>query len=302
MLLLIIFEDMDEKVHIQLMLLCVVNVVFTCAGTFRNLLVIVSFWRSSVYLRSKLCYFMIMVLSFFDFLVVITNHPILILRAIVWLKERNDLLAMVQIYGHFSNVFIGFSILALLVMSLERYLGAYYPFFHRTSLTKRRLLTLLAVLFLATIILGIISMNDLVINFATVLIIFFLIAFPPFLFFNYKLFMISRKVRRDIARRRNNTSSPEISTLHVNLKKISTCLLAVGCLLFMYIPAFSFIAVNFVKKSTSENAKVVHLWAGTLGNGTSTVNCLIFFWKNDVLRREGKKTVKALKDSFKFAS
>ena len=284
------------------MLLCVVNVIFTCAGTFLNLLVIVSFWRSSVYLRSKLCYFMIMVLSFFDFLVVITNHPILILRAIVWLKERNDLLAMVQIYGHFSNVFIGFSILALLVMSLERYLGAYYPFFHRTSLTKRRLLTLLAVLFLATIILGIISMNDLVINFATVLIIFFLIAFPPFLFFNYKLFMISRKVRRDIARRRNNTSSPEISTLHVNLKKISTCLLAVGCLLFMYIPAFSFIAVNFVKKSTSENAKVVHLWAGTLGNGTSTVNCLIFFWKNDVLRREGKKTVKALKDSFKFAS
>ena len=302
MLLLIIFEDMDEKVHIQLMLLCVVNVIFTCAGTFLNLLVIVSFWRSSVYLRSKLCYFMIMVLSFFDFLVVITNHPILILRAIVWLKERNDLLAMVQIYGHFSNVFIGFSILALLVMSLERYLGAYYPFFHRTSLTKRRLLTLLAVLFLATIILGIISMNDLVITYAAVLIIFFLIAFPPFLFFNYKLFMISRKVRRDIARRRNNTSSPEISTLHVNLKKISTCLLAVGCLLFMYIPAFSFIAVNFVKKSTSENAKVVHLWAGTLGNGTSTVNCLIFFWKNDVLRREGKKTVKALKDSFKFAS
>jgi Ca2+/Na+ antiporter len=235
-----------------------------------------------------------MVLSFFDFLVVITNHPLLILRLVLWSKEKNELLAMVQIYEHISNVFIAFSVLALLVMSIERYLGAYYPFFHRTSLTRRKLLTLLAMFFLFPVMLAIMSANDLVISYATVLVIFFVVVFPPFAFFNYKLFKISRKVRRE------NTTSPEASTaLHVNLRNISSCLLSVGCLVLVYIPAFFFIAFNFAEKRTSENTKVANFWAGTVANANSTLNCLIFFWKNDVLRKEGKKALKALKDRLK---
>ena len=292
---------MDLKVCIQLVLMCAVNVVFTCTGIFLNLLVIVSFWRSSEYLRNKLYYFMIMVLSFFDFLLVITNHPFLVIRVVLWLKEKNDV-AKVPIYENFSIAFVGFSVTTLLVMSIERYLGAYYPFFHRTSLTRRRLLTLLAILIPAPTILLIISADDLVISSAAVGIMFFFTTVTPFVFFNYKLFIISRKARRDIARRRDNTSSPEISTLHVNLKHISTCLLSVGCFLLTYFPAIFFFAFNFAETPTSENTTMARFWISTAGNVNSTMNCLIFFWKSDVLRREGKKTVKALKDFFKFAS
>ena len=290
---------MDLKVYIQAIFLSAVNVIFICAGIFLNLLVIVSFWRFSSYLRSKLCYFMIMVLSFFDFLVVITNHPLLLLRLILWLKEKNDLLAMVEIYGHFSNVFVGFSMMVLLVMSLERYLGAYYPFFHRTSLTRRRLLTVLALLFLVPIILVMISVSEWITSFAVILGIFFLTVFPPFSFFNYKLFMISRKVQRDIARRRNKTSSPKTSKLDVNLKNISICLLSVGCLFLTYFPSFFFIAFNFAEKSTSENTRMAMFWTSTVANANSSLNCLIFFWKNKILRREGIKAVKVLKDWLK---
>ena len=297
---------MDSKVYIQTILLCVVNVIFICAGMFLNLLVIVSFWKSSVYLRKKLCNFMIMVLSCFDFLAVITNHPVLILRLIFWSTEKYDLLAMIQIYEHFTNLFIAFSVMALLVMSIERYLGAYYPFFHRTSLTRHRLLTLLAIFFTIPIILAIISVNNLVTSYPVVLGIFFVIVFPPFAFFNYKLFKISRKVRRDIANRRDmanrqdNSTSPDVSSLHVKLKNISTCLLAVGCLLLMYItPAFFFIAFNFAEKSTSENTRVAKFWTSTVVNANSTLNCLIFFWKNDVLRKEGIKVLKSLKNCLK---
>ena len=233
---------MDLKVYIQSIFLCVVNVIFICAGTFLNLLVIVSFWRSSPHLRNKLCYFMIMVLSFCDFLVVITNHLLLILRAILWLKDKNHLLAMVQMYEYFTDMFIGFSLMAV-VMCIERYLGAYYPFFHRTSLTRRRLLILIVVSFLLPIIFAMISVNDLVTSYAGIVWIFFLILFPSFFFLNDKLFMISRKVRREIVRRRevtrrhDNSSLPETSTLHVNLKNTSTCLLSVGCLFFTYFPS-----------------------------------------------------------------
>ena len=248
---------------------------------------------------------MIMVLSCFDFLVVITNHPILMFRLVLWSTEEYDLLAMVQIYEHFSNLFIGFSIMALLVMSIERYLGAYYPIFHRTSLTRRRLLILLAILFIFPTILIIISINDMVISYPGALIIFFVTAFPPIIFFNYKLFKISRKVRRDIAdrpniaNRRDNSTSPDVSSLNVNLKNISTCLLAVGCLLLMYTPTFAFIAYSIAEKSTSENTKVVHFWASTVANANSTLNCLVFFWKNDVSRKEGVKVLKSLQDRLK---
>ena len=239
---------------------------------------------------------MIMVLSCFDFLVVITNHPFLMLRIVLWSTEKYDLAAMVQkMFSHFAHLFIGLSIITLLVMSIERYLGVYYPFFHRASLTRRRLLTLLAILCIVPTILIIISFDNLVISLLVVLIIFSVIVFPPLAFLNYKLFKISRKVRRDIATRRNNSTSPDVSSLHVNLKNISTCLLAVGCPLLMYILAFFLTAFNFADTSMSENTKVPKFWANTVANANSTFNCLIFFWKNDVLRKEGMKILKSVK-------
>ena len=283
---------MDLNVYIQLIFLCVVNVMFLCTGIILNTLVIVSYWKSSAYLRNKVCYFVIMVLSCFDFLVVITKHASVKYRSpiVLWLNEEHHLVTVTEIYRHFSDLFIGFSIIALLVMNIERYLGVYYPFFHRTSVTRHRLLTLLAVLCILPIILFMISLNDLVISFSVGLIIFFAIVFPPIIFLNYKLFKISRKVRRD------NTASPEPSTLHVNLKNIHTCLLAVACLVLMYIPTFFFIAFNIVEKPTSENVSMSKTWSGNVATANSTLNCLIFFWKNDVLRREGKKILKTLKN------
>ena len=233
---------------------------------------------------------MIMVLSCFDCLVVITKHPLGILRLVFWLNGMYDLLAIIQTYEQYAALFIGFSVIALLVLSFERYLGAYYPFFHRTSVTRRRLLTLLAILFILPIILVTISVNGLVISFPMALMIFFVFVFPPFAFINYKLFKISRKMRRD------NITSPNVAIFRVNLKKISTCLLAVACLVLMYTPAFFFIAFNFAEKLTSENTMVSRVWTATISAANSTLNCLIFFWKNDVLRREGIKVLKTLKN------
>mgnify|MGYP002803991652 FL=1 len=244
---------------------------------------------------------MIMVLSVFDFLVVITNHPLMFIRLVFWLNERNDplVLAMAPL---FSSLFISFSIMALLVMSIERYLGVYHPLFHRTSLTRRRLLTLIAVLFSVLIILRVISVNNWLIPYPMVSVIFIVIVFALFLFFNYKLFMISRKVRREIARRRNNTSSPAAtSTLHANLNTISPCLMSVCCFLLAYIPSGFLFVFHPGQNLYSHNTSTWMAWTGTVAYANSTLNCLIFFWKNDVLRREGIKTVKVLKHRLKFA-
>ena len=237
---------------------------------------------------------MIMVLSCFDFLVAITNHPLIIVHLVFALNEEY-FLTVTEIYRCFSSLSIGFSIVALLVMNIERYLGVYYPFFHRTSVTRRRLLTLLAVLCILPIVRTVISLNDSVISFPVVFLIFSAIIFLPIVFINYKLFKISRKRRRD------NTASPEEPTSHVNLKKIHTCLLAVACLVLMYTPASVLVAIRLAEKSTSQNTSVFEFWAATVACTNSTLNCLIFFWKNDVLRIEGKKVLKTLKTVFSHA-
>ena len=130
------------NIYIQFIFFCSVNTIFTFPGIVLNTLVIASIWKSSQ-LRKKLCHFMIMVLSWLDLLTVITNYPPLLLFLIFWLRKDFDLLPKMEIYICVSNSFIGFFFLALLVMSIERYLGTYYPIFHRTSVTRRRLLTLL---------------------------------------------------------------------------------------------------------------------------------------------------------------
>ena len=244
---------------------------------------------------------MIMVLSCFDLLVVITNQPILIVDLVLWINEKYDLLLTVRLVEHLVIMFPTFSIMTLLVMSIERYLGAYYPIFHRTSVTKRRLLTFLAILLILPFILIIISFNDMIISYAVFLVVFFLPVFPPIVFINYKLFRISRKVRRNRQRprtqdnRQHNTTSPIVSSLHVNLKNISTCLLVVSCFVALYIPGIFSMVFSFTEKPMSENRRLSHVWCGSVATGNSTLNCLIFFWKNDVLRREGMKILKSVK-------
>ena len=280
---------MDLKFYIQLIFLCVVNIIFTFSGIVLNTLVIASFWNSSQ-LRKKLCHFMIIVLSCFDLVSVVTNHSGILVYLISWLRQDYDLLPKMALYLHISGVSIAFSFHILLVMSIERYLGAYYPIFHRTSVTRRRLLTLLATLLIFQANMFVISGNDIIISRALVLIIFVVALFPSLVYLNFKLFKISREVQR------RKATSPEKRTT-ISLKSISTCLLAVACLVVVSIPSSTYILFNMdTENKQTTNARLSFTWVTTILTMNCTFNSLIFFWKNKVLRTEGIKILKTLKD------
>ena len=282
---------MEFTYFVNLIFILVVNILFFFSGICLNSLVIINFWRS-VQLRKKLCYFMIMVLSCCDLLVVLTIHPFTALRAMLWLSEKINLYpALVMISHEVLNVFIGFSLLALLVMNVDRYLATHYPIFHRTSVTKGKLLTLFTVLVIIELTSAAMSINDLVISFQVHLLIFLAIFIPPMLFINYKLFTVARKSRR------NNEISPEMKK-YFSLKKISNCLLVVACLSVLSIPTFVYIGLTLTSIDTEyilNNAEFVGLWAKTIASMNSTFNCLIFYWKNKTLRAEGMKVIKSMK-------
>ena len=60
----------------------------------------VSFWKSS-HFQKKLCHFMIMMLSFFDLVAVITNNLGLFIYLISWLREDYDLSPICKMYLDF---------------------------------------------------------------------------------------------------------------------------------------------------------------------------------------------------------
>jgi hypothetical protein len=234
---------MESYYVINLIFIFAVNVFFFFSGICLNTLVILSFWRS-VQLRKKLCYFMIMVLSCSDLLAVLNNNPLTVLIAMLWLTGKLDVNAR---WAHISlrlkSIFLGFSLFALLVMNFERYLATSYPIFHRTSVTKGRLLTLLAILNIVKVILKVMSVNDFIISYQVHILIICILFIPAMLFVNYKLFLVVRKSRK------NKRTSPEMKKVF-SLKNISSCLLAVACVVVLSIVRLHWTNNTLVKINT----------------------------------------------------
>jgi hypothetical protein len=186
-----------------------------------------------------------------------------------------------------SNILSGFPLIALLVMNFDRYLATYYPLFHRTSVTRRKLLIPFVVLGILFAILTISSDRNFVISFPIFLLLCCVIFLFPMLFFNYKLFIIARKSRK------NRKNSPE-KRRTFSLKKISSCLLSTACFTVLTIPMFVYIWLA-ITMSPGDKIFVAVLWARTIISMNGTFNCLIFYWKNKVLRAVGVKVIKGLK-------
>ena len=281
---------MELPYFISLIFIFFLNVLFFFTGICLNTLAILTLCKS-VQLRKKLCYFMIMVLSCCDLLVVLTNHPVTALIAMLWLTGKLDVNpTWAGTFFSFPTVFVGFSLLALLVMNFDRYLATYYPIFHRTSVTKGKLLTLLAILIVVDLTLYLMCINDFLISSGTFIAIFFIVLFPLMLFINYKIFIVARKSRR------NNGISPDIKKTF-SWKNTSSCLLAVICFVVLYTPTLVYLGVrrNSGRSLTLDNLTVAALWAETIASMNSTCNCLIFYWKNKIIRTEGMKVIKSMK-------
>ena len=167
---------MESISFINLIFLFVFNVFFFFSGICLNSVVIISFWRSGQ-LRKKLCHPMILVLSCCDLLAVLTNHPVMAVIAMLSATGKLDINARwPRVVARSTNIFPGSSLLALLVMNFDRYLATSYPIFHRTSVTKRKLLTLFAILVSIDGTLIAISANDSVISDEVHVLIFFVLA------------------------------------------------------------------------------------------------------------------------------
>jgi hypothetical protein len=236
---------------------------------------------------------MIMILSCCDIFLILVNHPLTSVIAFFWLTGKaNDYPSWVDTFSNLSTSFLTFSLFALLVMNFDRYLATSYPFFHHTSVTKGKLLTLFGILIVVQVVLKSLSLNDFI-SHGLHIVVYLIIVAPPMVFINYKLFVIARKSRR------RSGISPKIKK-SFSFKNISSCLLAVACFLVLQIPLIIYTGLALDSKNTPmlpDKVKLALLWSKTSVTMNSTFNCLIFYWKNKILRTEGMKLLKGIKIS-----
>ena len=283
---------MDTTTVVSASFLCVFNVAFMIAGIFLNSVVIISLRRSSQ-LRKKLCYFMIFVLSCFDLGVVAIIHPIHISSTIpVLLGTYNDMQEHVR--WNISSALTAFSMFALFVLNIERVVALIYPFVHHTSVTKRRLIFLLVtMMILFVFVLSLPYFNNKI-----SLVLLSVICIPMFwlvlFYLNYKMFILARSKRDD--KKVATLCNQERKRPMFQFKKFSTCLLTVICYFVCSCPQLVYSALRLTSNRNIpvQELLLFNLWTSSLVCMNSTLNCLIFFWRNSILRREGMNTVKAI--------
>ncbi len=237
---------------------------------------------------------MILVLSISDLLVVVLGHPAVVLTAVTWSTGSNSsahwstsgskgyhLAEVATIISHYTQ---SFSIFALLTMTIDRYIAISRPFFHKIYVTKRRLLVFAVTMDLLVIGVRMFRFfKDLKAVYYMAALIISLIAILLLALMNYRMFRIAMKAKR------NKQTTKMLQFAH--LKKNFTCLLAVSCFFVSMIPT----VVYSVLRATStgvvgeDTLMLLRLWQNTMLTMSSTWNCVIFFWRNEILRNEGKK-------------
>jgi hypothetical protein len=238
---------------------------------------------------------MILVLSSFDLAVVAITHPVLILSTILWSMEiYHEEIVGTLVYT--NNLLGGFSTFSLLTLTIERFLALSYPFFHQTAVTKKRLLLFQAFLMITTASLSLLAQFNR--KMGIILTAMFILLFPfVFVCLNYKMFIIAKSKRNDERVSPSSTatsSNQERKRRKLNFKNISTCSLAVGCFFVCIFPPIIYYAMRLTAYLPYNNRRVLlfYIWSVTSFSMNSTFNCLIFFWRNSVLRREGTKIAK----------
>lgn len=223
---------------------------------------------------------MIMVLSCCDLLTVIVYHPLVAVLSIILMTEKlKHLPHWVSITLDATSYFHLTSVLALFVMNIDRYLAIFRPIYHKTKITKGRLLTILGIMLSINLVFMTLSIDELLYSMYTFGVFFIFFFMTPMVIINFKLLiMVAKKTPA-------NDAKPKKKILI--LKHLSSCLLAfVSFMFFYFITVALSLYVVLVPKSKITVERFSALWIKTIATMNCTFNCLIFFWKNKLLRKE----------------
>ena len=245
-----------------------------------------------MFLRSKKAYFLIMLLSVNDLLVgLFGNGSFVLLLVTIIIGYRKCEIYAVLIFTSFCLA--AMSVMTLFGLNIECYLSILHPIYHRTKVTKSKLLKMIVGFWLLMI-----TARSFYIVFGKIMKILLsavlvLIAFST-LYIYASIYVTTRRRVPDMqttevrgawvrASIRRTNQIYEIQ----NIRMTKSCGIVVGLTFLCNVP---YAVANSLP--TSDILSLLGLWSTTSVLGASSLNSLVFFWNNPVLRKEAKKLFK----------
>ena len=265
---------------------CTITVLVSVLTVGLNFVTFLTYWKSTQ-LQRKMTNFLIFILSLNDLAVGFIVGPlyVLLLAREITLKRATNVINYLNLGS--LMLFTGMSFETMIVVNCERYLGIVHPIFHKTKVTKERLVQCLLIIWFVggaqTILLF--YYGDFFVKLKTIEVIFFMILL---LYMYVKIYATAQKstnVRNGSQNRvqQEETSRFKDKCVIQNVRLAKSCFLVVISCYICFLPA-SIIAG--VIPSRTEVVYMAQIWSQTFLMLNSSFNSILFFWKNYGLRKE----------------
>jgi hypothetical protein len=294
-------------VHIFALILIII-LTFTTISL--NGVTVFTIWRSRI-LRQKSSNFTILLQSVVDFANGVVIMPLITFH---WASEVAGSPSCVTAYVVKKSAMLMsfYTLITLSVMNFDRYMGVLHPFVHRSVVTNERLLAyVIAVCTIQTVIYGFSVTHNNIMRPILVTTTTLFISTTVFVYLKIFLAIRSRNrvgvilvgkniendaipSRRTVSEKTSENRSGKAEFLK-ELKTAKSSFLVVMCCLVCYVPAtLSFGPLNLMSSFLAVALKV---WFVLLAMLNSTLNSIIYFWMNNMLRKLGKDVVKSMWNS-----
>ena len=281
--------------YINFLIGLIFNIFLTVSTIFLNSVTILAYAKSAL-LKSKKPYFLIMLLSVNDLLVgLFGNGSFVIFLVTLIIGYARCEINILFHYACFCSV--AMSIMTLFGLNIERYLSILHPFYHRTKVTKPKLLKMIVGLWILIVAPRLTSLALGKFMNVMVTIVFALNAFSTLYIYVAIYLTVRRRARmadtRDtgeqIAQVRETEGRINKKREQQNVKMAKSCAVIVGVVLTCNIPFTLYYTLPL-----SNMTLLFAIWSTTIALIPSTLNSLIFFWNNSDLRKEALKLFKNL--------
>ncbi|XP_028413379.1 sphingosine 1-phosphate receptor 2-like [Dendronephthya gigantea] len=246
-------------------------------------------------LKSKPCYFIILLQSVNDLAVGVLGLPSFIYFLSTGIGAASNCI-IATLAWRSTLIPMAISVFTLLVMTMERYIAILHPYAYVTQMTKRRLLifvcTSVAIGFTASVLSFAFNRFLKMYVLAQISIVFIFIGFAY-----TRIFLIIRKLKRSEARPQVAFSAENMTRKKLFLQEIKqakSCFIVVLTLILSYLPTAIFIPFSL----NVDNNKIQYLanktWSVSFGLCNSSFNSIVFFWTKTLLRKEIFKLLKGI--------
>ncbi|XP_028418630.1 neuropeptide FF receptor 1-like [Dendronephthya gigantea] len=266
----------------NLIVICVVNILLTISNICLNTITILAYFKSKE-LKQRKSYFLIALLSFNDLTIGVLGTPSVVALAVKTLVKDDECTVDI-LFELTAGSLSAFSFSTLFVLNLERYLCIAHPFFHRNHMTKPKLFGMVSLLWASALLLIFSRLFiDTVMRYTRTIVIIIMVILSVSMYIS--IYRNSRKTTQLYRSQRHLRAS---STQDLKLAK--SCGIVVTCTIICFTP---YAMTSFFKPKADDLVfAMASVWATTFAMAASSINSIIFFWRNRILRHRAKRVLK----------